>query len=78
MPEAAEQLFAMRRRLVSRVRDALDDAPPEVSESAVGRMAQAGALVQIAVELLGEQVGPALASEMVSDLACRTRQATLR
>lgn len=69
MPEAAERLFVMRRQLVSRVRDALDDTPPELAESAVGRMAQAGALVQIATELLSEQVGPALASQMVRDLA---------
>lgn len=75
MPEAAEQLFAMRRRLVSRVRAALDDTPPEISESAVGRMAQAGALVQLAAELLSEQVGPVLASKMVSDLAQRTQRA---
>jgi hypothetical protein len=65
----------MRRQLVSRVHDALDDAPPEVAESAVGRMTQAGVLVQLAAELLSEQVGPALASQMVSDLAQRTQRA---
>lgn len=75
MTEPAEQLRIVRQQLLSRVRDALDDAPPEVSESAVGRMAQAGALVQLAAELLSEQVGPVLASEMVADLAQRTHRA---
>jgi hypothetical protein len=75
MPEAAERLFAMRRQLVSRVRDALDDAAPDIAESAVGRMTQAGALVQLAAELLSEQVGPVLASQMVSELVQRTQRA---
>ncbi len=75
MPEAIEQYRAARRQLLYRVRAALDDTPPEISESAVGRMAQAGALVQLAAELLSEQVGPALASKMVTDLAQRTHRA---
>ena len=75
MTDPAARLRIVRHQLLSRVRDALDDVPPEISESAVGRMAQAGALVQLAAELLSEQVGPALASQMVSDLAQRMQRA---
>ena len=69
MPEAVDRMRSMRRQLASRVRDALDETSPELAESAIGRMTQAGVLVQLAAELLSEQVGPALASQMVSDLA---------
>ena len=69
MPEAVDRVRVMRRQLTSRIRDALDDTSPDLAESAVGRMTQAGVLVQLAAELLSEQVGPALASQMVSDLA---------
>ena len=48
---------AMRRQLMSRVSDALDDVTPEFAQSAVGRMAQAGVLVELAAQLLSEQVG---------------------
>ena len=72
---AADRMRAMRRQLSSRVRDALDDVAPELAESAVGRMAQAGVLVQLAAELLADQVGPTLARQMVSDLAQRDPQA---
>ena len=54
-----------------RVRDALDVAPPEVAECAIGRMTLAGGLVELAAELLSEQVGPSLASQMLADLAPR-------
>lgn len=73
MIEPAERLRAVRQQLLSRVRDALDDVPPEISESAIGRMTQAGALVQLAAELLSEQIGPVLATRMVADLAQRPR-----
>ena len=66
---------AMRRQLMSRVSDALDDVTPELAESAVGRMAQAGVLVELAARLLSEQVGPDMAGRMVSDLAQRARAA---
>ena len=65
----------MRRQLMFRVSDALDDVSPELAESAVGRMAQAGVLVELAARLLTDQVGPALASRMVSDLAQRAHGA---
>ena len=71
MATEAAGLRAMQRQLFSRVRNALDDVAPELAESAVGRMAQAGILVHLAAELLSDQVGPALASQMVSDLAQR-------
>lgn len=41
---AADRLNVTRRQLMSRVKDALDDAAPEVAESAVGRLIQAGVL----------------------------------
>ena len=75
MLDAADRMRAMRSQLVSRVSDALDDVSPELAESAVGRMAQAGVLVELAAQLLSEQVGPVLASQMVSDLVQRTRAA---
>jgi hypothetical protein len=75
MPDAADRMRAMRRQLSSRVRAALDDVAPELAESALGRMAQAGVLVHLAAELLSDQVGPAIASQMVSDLAQRTGSA---
>ncbi len=68
-------MHAMRRHLVSRVRDALDDVSPELAECAVGRMVQAGVLVELAAGLLSEQLGPAMATRMVSDLAQRTQAA---
>lgn len=71
MTDAADRMRAMRRQLVSRVCDALDDISPDLAESAVGRMAQADVLVELAAELLSQQVGPALAAQMVSDLAQR-------
>ena len=75
MTEAADRMRAMRRQLMSRVSDALDDVTPELAESAVGRMAQAGVLVELAARLLSEQVGPDMAGRMVSDLAQRARAA---
>lgn len=77
MPDAAERICAMRRQLASRVRDALDDVSPELAESAVGRMSQAGVLIELAAELLSDQVGPELASKMVADLAQRSPTASL-
>ena len=59
----------MRQRLVAQVRDALDDVSPDLAESAIGRVTQAGVLVELAAELLSDQVGPALAERMVADLA---------
>ena len=59
----------MRQRLVAQVRDALDDVSPDLAESAIGRVTQAGVLVELAAELLSDQVGPALAGRMVADLA---------
>lgn len=61
----------MRQRLVAQVRDALDDVSPDLAESAIGRVTQAGVLVELAAELLSDQVGPALAGRMVADLAQR-------
>ena len=72
MTEAADRMRAMQRELASRVRNALDDVAPELAESAVGRMTQAGVLVELAARLLNEQVGPALATQMMSDLARRS------
>ena len=69
MTDAADRMRAMRRQLVSRVNDALDDVAPELAESAVGRMAQAGVLVELAARLLSDQLGPDIASRMVRDLA---------
>ena len=71
MSDVVDRLWCMRRQLCSRVRDALDDADPELAESAVGRMNQADVLVQLASKLLADEVGPKLASEMVCDLARR-------
>ena len=59
----------MRQRLVAQVRDALDDVSPDLAESAIGRVTQAGVLVELAAELLSDQVGAALAERMVADLA---------
>jgi hypothetical protein len=75
MRDAADRLKLMRRRLLSRVRDALDDVSPELAESAVGRMAQAGVLVELAAQMLGDQVGQATANKIVADLALRQRPA---
>ena len=47
MTDAADRMRAMRRQLVSRIRDALDDVTPELAECAVGRMTQAGVLVKL-------------------------------
>jgi hypothetical protein len=69
MTDSADRMRAMRRQLVSRVSDALDDVAPELAESAVGRMTQAGVLVELAARLLSEHVGPTLASRMVVELA---------
>ena len=74
MTDAADRMRAMRRQLVSRVSDALDDVSPELAESAVGRMTQAGVLVELAAQLLSEQVGPAVASRMVTELAHRSQR----
>jgi hypothetical protein len=72
MTEASDRMRTMQRELASRVRNALDDVAPELAESAVGRMTQAGVLVELAARLLSEQVGPALATQMMSDLAERS------
>lgn len=72
MTEASDRMRTMQRELASRVRNALDDVAPELAESAVGRMTQAGVLVELAARLLSEQVGPALATQMMSDLAQRS------
>ena len=64
-----DHLNVMRRQLLSRVRAALDDAAPEIAESAVGRAVQAGVLIELATELLSEQIGPALARKMLGELA---------
>ena len=45
------------------------DAAPALAESAVGRMSQAGVRVELAAQLLSEQVGPTLASRVVTELA---------
>jgi hypothetical protein len=71
MPEVADRLNVTTRQLMSRVRDALDDVAPEVAESAVGRMVQAGVLVELAAGLLSEQLGSAMACQMIGDLAQR-------
>ena len=71
MSEVADRMWAMRRQLHSRVSDALDDAAPELAESAVGRMTQVSVLVELAARLLSDEVGPELASQMVRDLAER-------
>ena len=68
MTDAADLMRAMWRQLASRVSEALDDVAPELAESAVGRMTQAGVLVELAARLLSEQVGPALASRISSVL----------
>ena len=73
--DAADRMRAMRRQVASRVRDVLDDVSPELAGSAVGRMTQAGVLVELAARLLSEQVGPALASRMVTELAHRSQRA---
>jgi hypothetical protein len=75
MQEAADRMRAMRRQLLSRVSDALDDVSPDLAESAVGRIAQAGVLVELAARLLSDQLGPDIASRMVSDLAQRSQAA---
>jgi uncharacterized protein YidB (DUF937 family) len=75
MPEVADRLKATRRQLMSRVRDALDDVAPEVAESAVGRVVQAGVLVELAAGLLSEQLGSAMACKLVGDLAQRLQAA---
>jgi hypothetical protein len=75
MPEVADRVNATRRQLMSRVRDALDDVAPEVAESAVGRVVQAGVLVELATGLLSEQLGSAMACKMVGDLAQRSQAA---
>lgn len=75
MTDAADRMHAMRRQLHSRVSDALDDVAPELAESAVGRMTQVGVLVELAARLLADEVGPALASQIVGDLARRSSHA---
>jgi hypothetical protein len=72
MTEASDRMRTMQRELASRVRNALDDVAPELAESAVGRMTQAGVLIELAARLLSEQVGPALATQMMRDLAQRS------
>ena len=71
MDNPADRVRAMRRQLASRVRDALDDASPELSESAIGCVAQAGVLVSIAAELLSEQLGPEAAAQLMQNLMPR-------
>ena len=73
MPEVADRLHVTRWQLMSRVREALDDAAPEVAESAVGRLIQAGVLVELATGLLSEQLGSAMACQLVGDLAQRSQ-----
>jgi hypothetical protein len=72
MHDTSDRLRSMQRQLLIRVRVALDDVSPDIAESAIGRMAQAGVLVELAAQMLGEQVGPVLAGQMVADLAQRT------
>jgi hypothetical protein len=72
----ADRLNLMQRQLISRVRIVLDEIPPELSESAIGRTVQADALVQLAADMLAEQLGPEFACRMVADLAQRARLAT--
>ena len=78
MTDAADRMRAMRRQLASRVRDALDDVTPELAECAVGRMTQAGVLVELAAQLLSDQVGPDLATKMVGELAHQAQRQCLR
>ncbi len=73
MLNAAERMHVVRQQLIVQVRDALDDVSPELAESAIGRMTQAGVLVELAAELLAAQVGPEIASRMVTDFASRPR-----
>jgi hypothetical protein len=75
MTDAADRMRAMRRQLMSRVSDALDDVTPELAESAVGRVTQAGVLVELAARLLSEHLGPAMASRMVTEIANRSQRA---
>ena len=70
---AADRLKLMQRQLTSRVREALDDLPPELAESAIGRTVQAGVLVELAADMLAEQLGPEFACRMVNELAQRPR-----
>jgi hypothetical protein len=56
------------------VREALADVPPEIAESAIGRAALAGALVEAAAELLAEQTDPAFARRVVVGLVERWRR----
>ena len=77
MSDFADRLRAMRRQLVSRVRDALDDASPEITESAVGRAVQAGVLVELATSLLGEELGGPMACKMLGELAERSQTASI-
>lgn len=72
MSNAIDLLGMVRRQLLSRVRDAIDDAPPEVAESAVGKAVQAGALVEAALELMASQMDPGAARNMLSDMLRRT------
>jgi hypothetical protein len=76
MNENVDRLNVMRRQLMSRVRAALDDAAPELAESAVGRAVQAGVLVELATSLLSEQIGAALACKMLGELAQRSQAAS--
>ena len=71
MRNSIDRLELVRRQLLSRVREAIDDAPPEIAESAVGRMIQAGALIDFAAGILSEELGPEIGRRMVSDLAQR-------
>ena len=73
---SVERLRALRHELRSRVHDALEDAAPEVAASAIGVMTQVGALVEIATELLAEQVGRDLSARIIADLARHPRQIT--
>jgi hypothetical protein len=54
-------------------RDVLDDVPPELAESAIGRTVQAGVLVRLAADMLAKQLGPEFACRMVNDLVQRPR-----
>ena len=71
MHDSTDRLKLMQRQLAARVRDVLDDVPPELSGSAVGRTVQAGVLVRLAADMLAEQLGPEFACRMVNELAQR-------
>ena len=71
MRNSIDRLELVRRQLLSRVREAIDDAPPEIGESAVGRMIQAGGLIDFAAGILSEELRPEIGRRMVSDLAQR-------